>query len=113
MSYFLFLFILITCSGIAFFIGGIHERSQILKDIESHLNEESSLEDSADYINIKVEEHNGIVFVYKAEDNSYMAHDQYSDVILRKLALQFPDKKFMASPEGVDILLKNAKDEPI
>jgi hypothetical protein len=55
-------------------------------------------------IDITVEDHDGVFFVYRKEDGSYLAHGPSMEKLEDILVEKFPGKLFNANPEDLEKL---------
>jgi hypothetical protein len=99
-------FIVLVLVAVAFLIIGINAgwnaREHFAKKvIEKHLRElEQSMESKEDApVPIKIEEHDGVFFVYNKEDNSFMAQGKDKSELENVLNARFPGKRFAATQE--------------
>lgn len=58
----------------------------------------------ANVVEIKVEDDNGIFYVYKKEDGSYLAHGESMSILEDILNEKFPGKLFNTTPEDLQKL---------
>lgn len=71
--------------------------AQHLKKIEEEVDQESK-----ELVPIKIEQHNGVIFVYNKNDNSFMAQGKSKKELEDALSLRFPGKRFSATQEELD-----------
>lgn len=97
----------IFVGAIWFFIGWkareIHAMRMMNKVIEQ-VTEDTVDEFRKKVIDIKVESHDGQLFVYKKDDGSYLAHGDNKTTLEDILNEKFPGKLFNASPEDLEKL---------
>jgi hypothetical protein len=55
-------------------------------------------------IDITIEDQNGVIFVYKREDGSYLAHGNSMEILEDILIAKFPGMLFNAKPEDLQKL---------
>lgn len=93
-----------------FYLGMQYERCRILRMISSGLEDDigETVEEelSSEYMNIRLEMQDDIIFAYREEDSLYLTHNTNADELLFTLRAKFPDAKFSADPDSVDLLLK-------
>jgi len=93
----------------AWFIGALygwhaHERMvrrnlrHAIHEFQEHINDT--------HIRIKIEKHDGMLYVYDNNTNAFMAQGKDRSEIEKQLEIKFPGKRFAAEP--TDILLLGA-----
>lgn len=103
-------FIILLVVAITFLIVGIqagwNARERFAeKVIKQHLKNLEDLEEeqeTRDLVPIKIEEHNGVLFVYNKQDNSFMAQGKNKTELEDALNARFPGKRFSASQEELE-----------
>ena len=73
-------------------VTAIARTKQILQELNNELDEPSEL------IQINIEQHNGMFYVYGREDNQFMGQGKSKEELEDALAKRFPGKRF-ACPE--------------
>lgn len=53
---------------------------------------------------IKVEKHNGVLYIYNKENNEFMAQGANRKEVESSLAKRYPEKRFTATPEDLKVL---------
>jgi hypothetical protein len=69
---------------------------ELLKNIKVEEEEEDNL------VQITIEEHQGILYVYDKENNSFMAQGKTREELEDNLSSRFPGKRFAASSEDLE-----------
>ena len=69
----------------------------MLKDIQGEVKKETE-----DLIQITIEEHAGIFYVYGKQDNTFMAQGKTKQELEDVLSSRFPGKRFAASQEDLE-----------
>jgi len=111
------IFYILGLGASCFYLGMQYERYRILQMIANGLEgdtEETVKEEPSDeYMNIKLEMQDDIIFAYHAEDSLYITHNTNADELLLTLRAKFPDAKFSADPDSIDVLLKKTNNVSI
>ena len=101
-----FIFLLVFGS-ICFFFGWklreVHAR-RIMDKMVDDISKNTLEEFKKNVVNIRVEDHDGLFFVYDKEDGSYLAHGENKTKLEDILIEKFPGKLFNASPEDLEKL---------
>lgn len=96
---------------IAFFLGivvGIkfHEKA-ILQLIEKELDKELTKQTKdleLDMVEVTIEKHDGVFFVYNQKTSKYIAHGSTLDELEKSLKQNHPNTKFFANKESFSLL---------
>lgn len=96
---------------IAFFLGivaGINfHKKAIIALIEKELNNELKKqikEQEVDIVEVVIEKHDGVFFVYNQKDSKYIAHGSTFDELEKSLKQNHPNTKFFANKESFSLL---------
>jgi len=95
----------VFCFG--FFLGWrMREQTAVnrIKEFQEALDETMSEEFKSKVININVEDHDGVFYVYKKDDGSYLAHGPTMESLEGILMEKFPGKLFNATPDDLERL---------
>jgi hypothetical protein len=74
----------------------VHKVKTLLNQIES-FEENSEEDEKADIMHINIEKHDGILFVYSSEDDSFMAQGKTREELEKNLRERYPNVIFGAS----------------
>lgn len=101
-------FIIISLFGIICFILGWRMREYHATKVLERMHQKFANETFSKYkesvIDIRVEDHDGVFFVYKKEDNSFLAQGPTKESLEDVLSEKFPGKFFNASPKDLEVL---------
>lgn len=101
-------FIFYILLAVVFFIIGWKAREyhaiRMMNVLINQATEESMNEFKSKVIDIRVEEHDDQLFVYRKDDGSYLAHARGQDDLQMMLMEKFPGKLFNASQEDLQKL---------
>ena len=100
---FILLFLFVTFSfG---FLFGWHQREKWAKKKVDYLMEQlnTSLDEQINesQIQIKIEKHNGVLYVFNKDKDEFMAQGATREELEGALKLKYPDKVFLASTENL------------
>jgi hypothetical protein len=102
-----FLVVLTVMFALGFFVGWrAREQTAVnrIKEFEDQLNETMIEEFKSKVIDINVEDHDGVFYVYKKEDGTYLAHGPTMESLEDILTEKFPGKMFNATPDDLERL---------
>jgi hypothetical protein len=102
-----FLLVLILIFALGFFLGWrMREQTAIrrIEEVTEEISQDIVEEFKSKVIDITVEDHDGVFFVYKREDGSYLAHGPSMEKLEDILTEKFPGKFFNAKPDDLEKL---------
>jgi hypothetical protein len=99
---------IVSIFGAFCFLLGWHAReyhaTRVISKAMDEIAEDTLAEFKSRMISIKVEDHDGELFVYKKDDGSYLAHGKTIKELEDILSERFPGKLFNASTEDLEKL---------
>lgn len=93
--------------GLGFFMGWRMREQTALRHLDKMADEiaNDALEEfKSKVIDITVEDHDGVFYIYKREDGSYLAHGPSMEKLEDILMDKFPGKLFNAKPDDLEKL---------
>lgn len=90
--------------AVTFFISGwvareVHAANRVelmLKELDK-----ATTDYRDNFIQISIEQHNGMFYVYSINDKSFMAQGETRSALEESLAKRYPGKKFAATPDNL------------
>jgi len=90
--------------GIGFHLGwNARERhaKEILKSLVQDIEEDTRKEDDENTIKIRIDKHNNCYYVYRMEDETFMAQGKTRNELEHSLMQLFPGKKFACNHDNL------------